>query len=68
MKRNAKQVAQLVLELLQDDLRITDPPTGDPDCADLIVRDDTGAELYLIRITDLQAGDEGNLHDCVHDT
>ena len=59
----ALEVAQSVLELLQDDFEIPCPPKGDPDCADLIIME-AGKERFLIQITDLQAVISSDLCSC----
>ena len=64
----ALECARRILELIQEDFKVPNPAKGDPDCADLIVVDSAGHDRFLIQITDLQAGVEGNQHDCLfHD-
>ena len=62
---DAMKIAGMLVELLQEDLRIPDPPIGDLECADLYVKDEAGKARFLIQVTDLSGGKSADLSDCL---
>jgi len=52
---SARKLAALVLEAIQEDVRISDPASGSEDIADVLVRGQDGKPAYRITVQRLSA-------------